>query len=96
MPCLTEKIKLATAGAAVVVAVGGTGLAATTPAVILGLLGSAAAGANFALALNDLAECLERNGQPEMAQTLRNAAAAIQAELDRLERLAAERGILVH
>ena len=69
MPCLSEKIKLATAGGAVIIAVGGTGLAATTPAVVLGLLGSAMAGANFALTLDDLATCLESNGQPEMANS---------------------------
>lgn len=96
MPCFTEKVKLATAGAAVVVAVGGTGLAATTPAVVLGLLGSAAAGANFALALIGLAECLENNGQPEMADKLRETAQAINDELDRLGRLAEEQGLVVH
>lgn len=94
MPCMTEKIKLATAGAFVVTAVGGTGLAASTPAVLLGLLGSAAAGANFALALAALAECLERNGYPELAQTLRETSQTITEEIERLEELARDRGLV--
>jgi hypothetical protein len=96
MPCLREKISLGTATAAVVVAVGGTGLAATTPAVVLGLLGSAAAGANLALALDALATCLEQNGQPEMANTLRSTAQAIRDELSRLEQLAAQQGMALY
>lgn len=95
MPCLKEKIHLGTACAAVVVAVGGTGLAATTPAVVLGLLGSAAAGANLAVALDDLAECLERNGQPEMANKLKETAQKIREELERLAQLASEHGLAV-
>jgi hypothetical protein len=92
---MKEKIRLGTASAACVVAVGGTGLAASTPAVVLGLLGSAAAGANLALALDDLAQCLERNGHPEMANTLRRTAQELRDELDRLERFANEQGITV-
>ncbi|HEX4723610.1 MAG TPA: hypothetical protein VH333_13905 [Pseudonocardiaceae bacterium] len=93
---MREKITLATALAAGVVAVGGTGLAASTPAVVLGLIGSAAAGANLALALTGLAECLRQHGQPEMADKLEAAARAINDELERLARLAAEQGIPVH
>ena len=93
MACLREKIALGTASAAVVVAVGGTGLASTTPAVVLGLLGSAAAGANLALALDALATCLEQNGQPELANTLRQHAQAIREELDRLMQYAQQLGI---
>ena len=96
MPCMREKITLSTALAAVVVAVGGTGLAATTPAVVLGLLGSAAAGANLGLALTGLADCLRQHGQPEMADKLDQAARAIHDELDRLAQLAANQGLTVH
>jgi hypothetical protein len=92
---MTEKIKLGTATAAAVVAVGGTGLASTTPAVALGLLGSAAAGANLALALDDLATCLEQHGQPDMANILRQKAQAIRDELERLRQYAEQLGVSV-
>jgi hypothetical protein len=62
---------------------------------VLGLLGSAAAGANFALALIDLADCVEQNGQPEMARTLRDTAQKVQDELARLEALARSKGLAV-
>jgi hypothetical protein len=93
---MREKITLGTALGAVVVAVGGTGLAATTPMVILGLIGSATAGANLALALTGLADCLRQHGQPEMADKLDQAARAVHDELDRLAQLAARQGIAVH
>lgn len=95
MPCYEEKVALGVALGYGVVAVGGTGLAATTPAVVLGLIGSAAAGANIGLNLIKLADCLERHGQPELARTLRETAEKIRHELELLKELAVKHGIAV-
>lgn len=95
MACYKEKVTLGIALAGVVTAVGGTALTSTTPAALLGLVASAAAGAGLALALINLAECLEQNGQPEMARTLREQARQIDEELDRLRRFAADHGVAI-
>jgi hypothetical protein len=95
MSCYEEKVALGIALGYGVVAVGGTGLASTTPAVILGLIGSAAAGANIGLNLIKLADCLEQHGQPELARTLRETAEKIRHELELLKELAAQHGISI-
>jgi hypothetical protein len=93
MSCFEEKVELGAMLAAGVVAVGGTGLASSTPAVILGLIGTAAAGAKIGLAIIKLANCLEQHGQPEMARTLRETAEKIRHELELLKEFAEKHGI---
>ena len=95
MACLKKKIQLGIVLNGAVVAVGGGALATTTGGFVLGMLASAGAGAAIALALDDLAECLEQNGQPEMARTMRETAQKIRDELDRLWQLATQMGVPV-
>jgi hypothetical protein len=83
MVCLDEKIGAGIAGTAV--AGSGVGLIASTAtgpgffAVAVGWLGACAA---YGFALGKLANCLEANGQPEMANYIRAKVNAIMREID--------------
>ena len=82
MPCLTEKLSAGIAGAGV--AAGGVGLiqsSATGPAFFIAVVGWLASAASYLVALNGVADCLERNGHPEMAMLIREKRAAIEREI---------------
>jgi hypothetical protein len=89
MSCMNEKLTAGIAGAAVTG--GGIGLIAST-ATGPGFFGAAvawlAACAGYGLALGNLALCLERNGQPEMAQKIREKSAAIMGEIEEFKAFA--------
>jgi hypothetical protein len=83
MACLTEKLTASVAGTAV--AGGGIALIASTatgPGFFGAAVGWLATCAGYGVALGNLALCLAANGQPEMADTVREKANAIMREID--------------
>jgi hypothetical protein len=95
MACIKDKLILAGATASAAGAVGGTGLATTVGATVVGLLGIVATSIGVAVALDNLANCLEQNGQPEMARTLNEAASRIMEEVERLKQFGREHGVSI-
>jgi hypothetical protein len=89
MACLREKVEAGVAGA--VVTGGGVGLVASTatgPAFFAAAVAWLAACFKFGECLGDLATCLERNGQPEYAQKIRQTAEEIAREADAFKKWA--------
>lgn len=83
MACLEEKVTAGVSGAAVAGAGAGLiGSTATGPGFFAVAVGWLVACANFGLQLGKLAVCLENNGQPEMANVIRQKADAIEREID--------------
>ena len=93
MACMREKLNAGIAGAGV--AGGGVALVASTatgPAFFGAAVAWLAGCAGFGALLGDLALCLEQNGQPEYARTIREKADAIAHEVEAFKQWAVSVG----